>query len=118
MEIKPIKMTLLENSYSFLNESLRAAGRSTTNSHAWKFAVLNIVQAIELLLKARLQQEHRVLVYENVDTKSRTVSLAQAVKRITEVAKIHLTTSELRTIRKASQWRDQIGWPRLLVQSL
>ena len=53
--VKPIRMSLLENAYDFLNESLRSAGRAEAEPHAWKFAVLNLVQAIELLLKARLQ---------------------------------------------------------------
>jgi hypothetical protein len=53
-----IRMTLLENSYDFLNETLRNATVAERRPHAWKFAVLHIVQAIELLLKARLQAEH------------------------------------------------------------
>lgn len=107
MNVKPIKMNLLENSYDFLNESIRAAVRAESNPHAWKFAVLNLVQAIELLLKARLQEAHPVLLYESVDTPRKSVSMSQAVTRITGAARIPLTPRELRTIRKASQWRDQ-----------
>jgi hypothetical protein len=108
VDVKPIKMTLLENSYDFLNESLRAAQRAEKEPHAWKFAVFNLVQGLELLLKARLQAEHSVLIYENVDARTRTVSLTQAVGRITDAARIDLSSRELRTIRKAAQWRDQI----------
>lgn len=106
--MKPIRMTLLENSYDFLNESLRATIRAETDPQAWKFAVMNAVQAIELLLKARLQTAHPALLYENVDRPGRTVSLSQAVGRITGAVRIPLTSRELRTIRKAGQWRDQI----------
>jgi hypothetical protein len=108
MSVQPIKLNLLENAYDFLNESIRAAARAETNPIAWKFGVLNLTQAIELLLKAQLQQVHPVLLYENVDAPKRTVSLAQAVARITGAARISLTSRELRTIRKAGQWRDQI----------
>jgi hypothetical protein len=101
-------MSLLENSYDFLNESLRATARAESEPTAWKFAVLNIVQAIELLLKARLRAEHPVLLYENVDAPRKTVSLAQAVTRTTGAARISLSSRELRTIRKAALWRDQI----------
>jgi hypothetical protein len=101
-------MSLVENSYDFLNESLRAASRAENEPTAWKFAVLGIVQAIELLLKARLQGEHPALLYENVDVPRRTVSLAQAVTRVTGAARISLSSRELRTIRKATLWRDQI----------
>jgi HEPN domain-containing protein len=55
-------MSLLENAYDFLNESLRSAERAGQDSKAWKFAVLHVVQAIELLLKARLHAEHPVLI--------------------------------------------------------
>jgi hypothetical protein len=44
-------MNLLENAYDSLNESLRLAERADKQANAWKFAILNLVQAIELLLK-------------------------------------------------------------------
>jgi hypothetical protein len=108
VDARPIKMTLLENSYDFLNESLRATVRAEDDPHAWKFAVLHIVQSVELLLKARLQAEHPSLLYDNVDTPKRTVTLGQAMGRIAGAARIPLSSRELRTIRKGSQWRDQI----------
>jgi HEPN domain-containing protein len=108
VSVKPIKMNLRENAYDFLNESLRAAVRAESDLTAWKFAVLHIVQAIELLMKARLHDAHPSLLYENVDTPGKTVSLSQAVGRITGAARIPLMPRELRTIRKARQWRDQI----------
>jgi hypothetical protein len=101
-------MTLLENSYDFLNESLRASERADEEPKALKFAVLHIVQAIELLLKARLQAEHPSLVYENVDRRGKTVSLHQAVARIVGATQIHLSSKEQRAIRKATEWRDAI----------
>lgn len=103
-----VQMSLLENSYDFLNESLRAAERSDEEPRALKFAVLHIVQAIELLLKARLQAEHPSLIYESVDRRGRTVSLDQAVGRIVGAAQIHLSSKEQRSIRKAREWRDAI----------
>jgi hypothetical protein len=106
--MKPIKMDLLENAHDFLNESIRSAIEAEERPQAWKFAVLHVVQAIELLLKARLEQEHPVLIYESVDRQTKTVSLTQAVERITTVARIRLTPRERRAIRKAQQWRDPI----------
>lgn len=101
-------MGLRENAYDFLNESLRGAVEAERRSHAWKFAVLHVVQALELLLKARLQVEHWSLVYESVDRRDRTVTLAQAVERIRGVARIQLTPREERAIRRAQKWRDPI----------
>jgi hypothetical protein len=97
MAMKHVRMSLLENAYDFLNEGLRSAERAGQDPHAWKFAVLHVVQSIELLLKARLQAEHSVLIYEDVDRRKRTVSLARAVERITGAARIELTSGEQRS---------------------
>jgi hypothetical protein len=101
-------MSLLENAYDFLNEALRSADRAGQDTQAWKFAVLHVVQAIELLLKAQLQAEHQVLIYEDVDRRTRTVSLGRAVERITGAAGIELSRGEQRSILTARKWRDQI----------
>ena len=103
-----MRMSLLENAYDFLNEALRSAERAGTDPQAWKFAVLHVVQAIELLLKARLEAEHHVLIYEDVDRRTKTVSLDRAVERITGAAGINLTRREVRSIAKARKWRDAI----------
>jgi hypothetical protein len=105
---KLIRMDLRENAYDFLNESLRAAQDAESRPLAWKFAILHVVQAIELLLKARLQAEHPVLIYENIDRRGNTVSLGQAVDRITAVARIELTEREQKAVRTAQKWRDLI----------
>jgi hypothetical protein len=104
--VKQFQMDLRENAYDFVNESLRAAKRADHRARAWKFAIVHIVQAIELLLKERLRQEHAVLVWENVDRPKHTVSLMVAVGRITGALGIQLTTRELHAIEKARRWRD------------
>lgn len=101
-------MTLVENSYDFLNESLRAAERVPEEPKAWKFAVLDIVQSIELLLKARLFAEHPSLIYRDVDRRGKTVSLDGAVQRVSNSTQVRLTPKEQRAIRKAREWRDAI----------
>lgn len=100
-------MDLLENAYDFLNDSLRAARRARQRGRAWKFAIVNLVQAIELLLKERLRREHEALIYENVDKRKNTVSLAQAVSRLDSLG-IALTPRERDAIEKARKWRDRI----------
>lgn len=106
--LSPIRMTLLENAYDFLNESLRSTIRAESEPRAWKFAVFDVAQAIELLLKARLEAEHPVLVYQDVDSRRNTVSMRQAIERIQSAAKIQLTERERRSLRKAQDWRDRI----------
>ncbi len=104
----PIRMSLRENAYDFLSESLRAAQDANTRPHAWKFAILHAVHAIELLLKARLQAEHPALIYENVDRRGNTVSFQLAVERIGNLARIDLSPRERRALRKAQKLRDSI----------
>jgi hypothetical protein len=106
--MKPIRMSLLENAHDFVNESLEYATRAEGEPRQWKFAILNIVQAIELVLKERLRREHHLLMYENVDKPTRTVSLTGALKRIESASPIVLTARERRAIEKAQRWRDAI----------
>jgi hypothetical protein len=105
--MKHLEMDLLENAYDFLNESFRAARRARQQGRAWKFAIVNLVQAIELLLKERLRREHEALIYENVDKRRNTVSLGQAVMRLDGLG-IALTPRERNAIEKARTWRDRI----------
>jgi len=98
--LAPIRMTLLENAYDFLNESLRSTIRAESEPRAWKFAVFDVAQAIELLLKARLEAEHPVLVYQDVDSRRSTVSMRQAIERIQNAAKIQLTERERRSLER------------------
>jgi hypothetical protein len=105
--VKHLEMDLLDNAYDFLNESLRAARATGQSGGAWKFAIVNLVQAIELLLKERLRREHAVLIYENVDRMKNTVSLDQAVRRLDGLG-IVLTPRERFAIEKARKWRDQM----------
>ena len=105
--MKHFDMDLLDNAYDFLNESLHAARSAEQRGRAWKFAIVHLVQAIELLLKERLRREHEALIYENVDRRKNTVSLTQAVHRLDGLG-IVLTPREKAAIEKARKWRDQM----------
>lgn len=106
-------MTLGENSFDSLEESLAKVSDAEENVGAWKFAVVHIVHAIELMLKERLQREHRLLIFQNVDkpgTGERpgtTVSLETALSRL-QNAGIELNGDDLRAIGKAIEWRNRI----------
>lgn len=76
-------LDLLGRAYQFVNESLRNAERATTDPHHWVFAIINLAQSIELLLKERLRREHEVLVYKDIENaKQITVNFAEAMKRL------------------------------------
>lgn len=108
-----LKMTLGENSLDSLEESLRKVDEANEHIGAWKFAVVHVVHAIELMLKERLRREHALLVYQNVDkigSKARpglTVSLEVALSRL-QNAGVELDLDDTRAIRKAIEWRNGI----------
>lgn len=78
-----LPLDLASNAYDFLNESLDNANRAAEGELAvWKFAIVNIAQAIELLLKERLRREHFLLVYSDIDRKRNTVNVDQALTRL------------------------------------
>lgn len=106
---KPMKlrMSLLENAYDSINESLRKTIEAEADLKAWKFALLLMVQSIELLMKERLFRGHPLLVYEDVDRRTRTVSLARALTRINSLG-VALTPNEVANVEKAIRLRNEI----------
>lgn len=103
-----LNLTLQENSFSFLNHSLSQAIIAEETSENWKYAILNLVQAIELSLKELLKKEHPVLIYKNVDNPIETVSLQFAVARLQKISKIIFNKEDLDTIYLASKYRNEI----------
>jgi len=103
-----IHLTLLNNSHAFLNEALSKAIEAEKDPHQWQFAIFFLVQSIELTLKERLRREHSVLIFRDVDKKNHTVSLEQALTRLSEIARISITESDATAIRTATNWRNLV----------
>ena len=57
-----LTLSLIENSFDFLESSIKYS-RGTENRD-WKYALLNLASAIELMMKAILEQEHWSLLFE------------------------------------------------------
>lgn len=108
MKIKSYKYSLLENSYNFLNESLRHVKKTSRNIHDWPFAIFNIIQAMELLLKHILRTHHPILIYENIDKPKNTVSINQALERLISIAKVYVDEKDKRAIHQAIKYRNLI----------
>lgn len=102
------KYTLIENSYNFLNESLRHARKASRNIHEWPFAIFNITQAIELMLKHVLRKTHPILIFENIDNPKNTVSFRQALYRLESITGLNIETKEKNVINKAIDYRNLI----------
>lgn len=103
-----LQLSLWENSRSFFRESIAKALLAERDPIAWKFAILMLVQAIELVVKERLRREHPLLVLENVDKSRRTVSLDQGVKRLRRIEGVEIGASDAAALDRAKNWRDDI----------
>lgn len=77
-----LKLSLLENSHAFLKEAVAKAVVAVSDTRQWQFAVLNLVQSLELSLKAALKMIHPALVYENIDNPKNTVGPILALDRL------------------------------------
>lgn len=109
-----LEINLLENSYDFLNESLYYAGKADMGDEtkAWKMAIINVVQSMELMFKECLRRVHPILVHENIDrisqTSVKTVSLSLAFERIINILKLDLSENEKRDINLAIKLRNEM----------
>lgn len=103
-----IKLTLLENAENFLEYSLSEAVVAEENPAIWKYAILHLVQSIELSLKELLRKQHPILIFKNVDNPKDTVSLEFAVSRLKNIANIKFDIADLESISLASNYRNQI----------
>lgn len=77
-----IHLSLLENSHAFLNEAVAKALSATSDIRQWQFAILNLVQSLELSLKAALSAIHPILVYEDIDRPKNSLSSIRALQRL------------------------------------
>lgn len=102
-----LRLSLIENAYSFLNQSLRHYRKTTRNVQEWPFALLHITQSLELMLKHLLKEIHPILIYEDIDRPKRTVSLEQALARLESVG-ISIEEKERIVIRKAAEYRNRV----------
>lgn len=105
-----LKFSLEENAYSFLNQSLRHYRKTTRNLREWPFALLHLVQSLELLLKAVLHKIHPILIFKDIDQASsdkQTVTLEQGLARL-ENLKEPIEDKERIMIKRASIRRNQV----------
>jgi hypothetical protein len=103
-----IKLSLIENAEDFLKQSLNQAIYSEKHPQSWKYAILNLVQSIELSLKELLRREHEIFIYKNIDNPNDTISLEFAVKRLEKVSKIKFNQKDIKSIQIASIFRNKI----------
>lgn len=103
-----VHLSLLENSHAFLREGVGKAAAAKGDVRQWQFAIVHIVQSLELSLKSILHRIHPSFVFENIDNPKNTVSPRHAIERLATVANVSLTENEKRQIVAAIDLRNQI----------
>lgn len=103
-----VKFTLIENSYNFIKQSISQAIQAEENPEHWKYAILHLIMAIELVLKDLLRKDHEILIFKNIDNPKETVSLPFAANRLQKISKIKFELDDISTINLATEFRNQI----------
>lgn len=93
-----------------MGEAVKNAVAAREDLSQWPFAILHLVQGIELSLKELLRREHPILIYENIDNPRNTVSITQALARIEndKILGIKIPDDEKLKISRAVNLRNQI----------
>ena len=111
---------LLANSIDFILSAAEFASRDEPRD--WKYAVLHLWHGMELLLKARLAQEHWSLLFWNVDQADksrlfegdfRSVDSDQAYKRLRQVCGVQLDVDDWKYLvqlrNRSNRIRHHVG---------
>jgi RNA polymerase-binding transcription factor DksA len=102
------KISLIENSYTFINEAILNSRKGKRDIKYLSFSILHLIQGLELMLKHVLKNEHPILIYENVDNPNNTVSLSQCLMRLKSIANVDIDEKEDKIIKRAIAQRNKI----------
>jgi hypothetical protein len=107
---KTHQLDLLKNSISYFREAVSYAQQDSANTNHWKFAILHVVQAMELAFKERLRRVHPVFIYESVDRTDKTLSLRGALNRLRNpsIGNFPITDADKSKIEKAFDLRSEL----------
>lgn len=101
-------ISLIDNANGFFGEAVEKAVLAESIPLQWKYAILFLVQAIELSLKERLRQEHEVLIYADVDKRKHTVSLSQCLERLAGISAVSISAEDRQAVHTAMDWRNHL----------
>ena len=115
-EQSKFQLSLLANGLDFI---LGAAERTVIGTpRDLKYAVLNLVDGVELLVKARLEQEHWTLLFDQADRASqeklrngnfKSVDFEQSYRRLRDIVRVKIDApvwkhlNDLRTLRNRTR---------------
>ena len=104
----------MENGLDFVLSAADLATRDTPRD--WKYAILDLSNGMELLLKARLEQEHWSLLFSNPDKANRSklqqgdfnsVTFDQACARLKEIVGVCIKDSDRKHLDSIRKLRNQ-----------
>ncbi|MDO7884297.1 hypothetical protein [Hymenobacter cheonanensis] len=108
MSVFEKKFSLLENAQNFIEESIYSVAWARDKPSKWPFAILHLIQGLELLIKHLLASHHKILVYENIDNPKNTVSLQQGLDRLISLDSVNIDEKERAAIISAVKFRNNI----------
>lgn len=107
------KFGLIENAKDSLQHAIThfALMKNSSNKHL-KRAILDVVHAVELLLKEKLKRISPALIWSNIDKypnkDCNTVDIRQAIKRLTNIGGVKFSEKTINTILNAIRIRNDI----------
>lgn len=102
------KISLIENSYTFVNEAILNSRKGKRDNKYLSFSILHLIQGLELMLKHVFRNEHPILIFENVDNPNNTVGLSQCLVRLKSIANVDIDEKEEKVIKRAISQRNKI----------
>lgn len=110
-----IQFGLVDNALDFVLSAAEHARRDSARD--WKYALLHLVAGVELLLKARLGQEHWSLLFADKDKADRnalesgdftSVDFKTACTRLAQIATVEIDKSALHDLKELRKLRHRI----------
>ena len=114
-EGEQLQLNLLENAFDYMLHAAKCASDDSQSS--WKYAILHLVSAIELLVKARLQIEHWSLLFSQVNEASLTklesgnfmsVDFETSLERLRNIAGVEIEGGKKLPINNLRRFRNRI----------
>jgi ribosomal protein S27E/ribosomal protein L37E len=108
-------LSLIDNSFDFLNSAIKYANGEENRD--WKYALLNISNALELIMKAVLEKEHWSLLFENVDNANKeilsigdfqSVNFKTAFERLKYIVGVDFSKNDEKYLKKIREKRNRI----------
>lgn len=110
-----LKFGLTDNALDYLLTAAEHAHQDTSRDA--KYALLHLATGIELLLKARLSQDHWSLLFANTDTATKqalesgdfvSVDAGLAIKRLCNISGCKIADDDLKHLRSLREHRNRV----------